>query len=156
MIRVFILALSASVSATVLAATPASTAQQADAFVGAEACRDCHANFFQAWSATKHARALSKLSGSDRTGSQCVRCHVTDTAAMLAASESGPKLQNVQCEACHGAGRPHVEAARAGNPGAARTDPITERTCTRCHNEESPHYKTFIYTALVGLVHRVQ
>ncbi len=156
MIRAFILVMLTSVSVAVVSATPASAPQQPDAFVGADACRECHLNYYQAWSTTKHARALDKLSGSDRSSGKCVRCHVTDTAAMLTASNDNPKFPNVQCEACHGAGRAHVEAAKAGSPATARTDTLTEKSCTRCHNEESPNYKTFIYAALVSLVHRVQ
>ena len=36
----------------------------------------------------------------------------------------------------------------------ARIDTVNAATCTRCHNESSPNYKTFIYNALIGLVHR--
>jgi len=131
-------------------------AQEPDAFVGAEACRDCHSAIYQAWSTTKHARALGKLSGGDRSSDQCVRCHVTDTVAMLTASNNSAKFPNVQCEACHGAGRTHVEAAKAGNASAAKTAPANEEMCRRCHNLQSPHYRTFIYAAMVGLVHRAQ
>jgi len=134
---------------------PAPT-QDAGAFTGADACRDCHAAYNQAWSTTKHARALNQLSRADRTSGRCIRCHVTDSAEMMAAQNDSPKFPDVQCEACHGAGRPHVEAARAGNAAAAKTRPISEATCTRCHNTESPHYKTFIFSALKGLVHPVR
>ena len=136
--------------------TPPPDTPQTASFVGAEGCRDCHAAYFKAWSATKHARALGKLSGADKSSGKCTRCHVTDTAEMLAASKGAPKLDNVQCEACHGAARAHADAARAGNPAGAKTTAISEATCTRCHNPESPHYKTFIYAALAPLVHRVQ
>lgn len=130
--------------------------QDASAFVGAEACRECHAAYNQAWSTTKHARALNQLSRADRTSGRCIRCHVTDTAEMMAAQNDSPKFPDVQCEACHGAGRPHVEAARAGNAAAAKTRRISEQTCTRCHSTESPNYKTFIFNALKTLVHRVE
>jgi hypothetical protein len=156
MVRVLVLAVIVGAAAVLTAATHPPLPQQADAFMGSEACRDCHANYFQAWSTTKHARALTKLSGSDRTSGKCIRCHVTDTPAMLAATKDAPTFPNVQCEACHGAGRAHVDAARAGNAATATTAAITEASCTRCHNEESPHYRTFIYSALKPLVHRVQ
>ena len=137
----------------------AATAQQpapaqALTFVGAEACRPCHDAYYDAWATTKHARALSRLSSQERAGGACIRCHVTGTPEMIAAEGSTPSFPNVQCEACHGAGSAHVAAARQENPGAARTATIEERTCTRCHNEDSPYYKTFIYRALIGLVHR--
>lgn len=126
---------------------------QADMFTGSDACRDCHTAEHGAWSSTKHAHALSKLSQSDRSGGKCIGCHVTDTAEMLAASANEPKFPNVQCESCHGAGRKHVEAAKAGKPEEARTKAVSEETCTRCHNSESPSYRPFIYRAMVGLSH---
>jgi hypothetical protein len=121
-------------------------------FVGADVCRTCHTDYYDAWSGTKHARTINRLSATDRAGG-CIRCHVTGTPEMIATDGATPRFPNVQCEACHGAGRAHVDAARAGDATLARTDRLTEATCTRCHNENSPHYKTFIYRALVGLVH---
>jgi len=156
MFRVFIVAALTSFGAMLAAASASPGPQEPAAFVGAEACRGCHVNYFQAWSTTKHARALSKLSGGDRDSGKCIRCHVTDTAEMMTASKDTPMFPNVQCEACHGAGGTHVEAARAGNAARARTAAMSEATCTRCHNQTSPHYKTFIYSALAPLVHRIQ
>ena len=155
MIRVVLIALLFVPGFSRTAAPPDASAQTGS-IVGAEACRDCHAAQFKAWSTTKHARALSKLSGGDRGSGKCIRCHVTDTVEMLAASKDSPKFENVQCEACHGTGRAHVEAAKAGNAATAKMAAMGETSCTRCHNKESPHYKTFIYAALAPLVHRVQ
>jgi hypothetical protein len=62
---------------------------------------------------------------------------------------------NVQCEACHGPGKAHIEAAKAGNVAAAKlAHPPAERVCVACHNERSPHYRGFFYAALKGLVHK--
>ena len=156
MARAFMLSAMTALGIAIAAPTALPEAQEADPIVGAEACRDCHTDYYQAWSTTKHARAFSRLSGGDRSNGECIQCHVTDTAAMLAASNNSPKHSNVQCEACHGAGRAHIEAAKAGNAASATTAPANEEMCRRCHNLKSPHYKTFIYAALVGLVHRVQ
>jgi len=123
-------------------------------YIGSDACESCHAPQHTAWADTKHARALARLGASDKEGGQCIRCHVTGTPEMIAEDGANPRLPNVQCEACHGPGRAHVEAAQAGNPASARTAPVVEETCTRCHNEQSPRYKTFIFIALKGMVHR--
>jgi Cytochrome c554 and c-prime len=122
-------------------------------YVGADACKDCHDKIFTAWSRTKHSRALGKLQPGDRTGGKCIGCHVTGPAGAIAAEGDKPTHPNVQCEACHGPGRRHAEAA-IGGVSELRTATVDEKTCTRCHNETSPHYKPFYYQAMVGLVHR--
>ena len=127
------------------------------AFVGVDACKECHVQYHEAWSSTKHSRALNRLGAADREGTQCLRCHTTGTPEMIAAEGATPSLPGVQCEACHGAGRAHVDAAKAGaNARTGITKKPDEAACTRCHNQDSPHYKPFYYAALIGLVHRVK
>lgn len=136
---------------SLVAASPHSSQSE---FVGADTCKDCHNAVYQAWSRTKHAKALSKLQAANREGGTCIGCHVTGSPAMIAAEGANPSHPNVQCEACHGAGKAHVDAAKAGDASNVRTTKIAESTCTRCHNDTSPHYKPFFYSAMVGLVHR--
>jgi len=138
------------------ARVPAPAPQQADMFTGSDACKDCHPDQFRAWAATKHANALDLLSQADRESGKCIRCHVTDSAEMLASSGQDPKFPNVQCESCHGAARRHLEAAHSGDATVSRTVSIDEGTCTRCHNPESPSYQPFVYPAMVRLVHPVR
>ena len=137
-------------SVTLSATTPQTMAD----YVGADACKTCHGNVFTAWSRTKHARALNKLQPADRAGGKCITCHVTGAPEAILAEGDKPSHPNVQCEACHGPGRRHIEAATGGDVSNGRTAPITEKTCTRCHNDTSPHYRAFYYSAMVGLVHR--
>jgi hypothetical protein len=132
-------------------------APTASPFVGADACKECHADHYQVWSDTKHAKSLNRLSQADRESGQCIRCHVTGTPEMIAAEGSKPSLPGVQCEACHGAGRPHLEATKAGvvKKGLIARKP-DEKNCTQCHNPASPHYRPFYYAAMTGLVHRIK
>lgn len=124
-------------------------------FVGAEACQACHEAIHTAWSATSHAKALLRLGPSDRESGECIRCHVTGSPEQIAAEGANPRLPGVQCEACHGAGRAHVDAAEAGTtPAGQITKTPNEQACTRCHNKESPHYSPFFYAAMRSLVHR--
>ena len=74
---------------------------------------------------------------------KCFECHTTMT------SDRGPDvldpatmISNVTCERCHGPGRDHIAAARAGGPeealrmrlGPSRTNPSAELTaCGQCH-----------------------
>ncbi|MFA6169026.1 MAG: multiheme c-type cytochrome [Gemmatimonadaceae bacterium] len=137
------------------APAPAPVVDNAD-YVGADACKVCHEKHYEAWAATKHSRALSKLQASDREGGKCIKCHVTGSEAMITAQGATPSFPNVQCEGCHGAGAAHIEAAKTGDTVTARPKPTTETSCTRCHNETSPHYKPFFYSAMKGLSHSVK
>ena len=132
----------------------ANSLQSTADYVGADTCKVCHEQVFTAWSRTKHAKALDKLTAANRAGGKCIGCHVTGSAEAIAAEADKPMHPNVQCEACHGPGRRHIEAANGGDVSNGRTVKIEETTCTRCHNETSPHYKPFYYSAMVGLVHR--
>lgn len=122
-------------------------------FVGADTCKECHVEIHMSWSKTKHARAFERLGRAEREGGACIKCHVTGTPEMVLAEGAKPSQPGVQCEACHGAGRAHVEAARGGDASNARTTTVTEETCVRCHNTTSPHYKPFFFAPLKGLVH---
>ena len=140
-----------TLSATSLQSTTITAAAMSD-YAGADTCKDCHEKVFAAWSRTKHAKALDKLTMANRANT-CVGCHVTGPAAAVLAEGAKPTHPHVQCEACHGPGRKHAEAA-IGGVNEVHTAKIEETTCTRCHNETSPHYKPFFYSAMVGLVHR--
>ena len=135
--------------------TPVSVQSQTQ-YAGAAACKDCHPAHYDAWDRTKHSRALGKLQPADRSGGKCIKCHVTGTAEMITAEADKPSFPNVQCEACHGAGQAHIDAAKTGDTVTDRPKHTVEETCTRCHNETSPHYKPFFYQALVGVVHPVK
>jgi len=131
--------------------------RQESPYVGADACKDCHAAIHESWAATAHARALLRLSATDQAGGQCIRCHVTGSPEQIAGEGASPSFPGVQCEACHGAGRAHAAAAAAGTPQASRlVKTPAEKACTRCHSEESPHYSPFFYAAMKGLVHRMR
>ena len=132
-------------------------APQASPFVSADACMECHAPYYQAWAETKHSNTFRRLEAAEREKVECLRCHVTGTPDTIAAEGGKPSLPGVQCEACHGAGRTHVEAAKAGvvKKGLVVRNP-EEQTCKRCHNEGSPHYRPFFYGAMATLVHRVK
>jgi hypothetical protein len=131
-----------------------STPQAVEGYVWGGACKECHAAIHESWDRTKHATAINRLSSDERKGTQCIGCHVTGPKEAVMV-EGKMVNAGVQCEACHGSGKGHVEAAKAGNPASAR---LTKRPaaalCQACHNDKSPHYKGFYYNALVGLVHK--
>jgi hypothetical protein len=59
-----------------------------------------------------------------------------------------PELVNVQCEACHGPGKAHVESEGSSGSITARPD---EATCRTCHTPGQDAH--FDYPAKKALVH---
>jgi hypothetical protein len=125
-------------------------AKQAPGYAWAEACKSCHADIYDSWSKTKHARTLDRLS----TGEQqqnCITCHTTGGVGKL---EIDGKFVNkgVQCEGCHGPAAAHV-ADPTTKTGLAKTPPA--KVCEGCHNDKSPHYRGFVYQGMSRLSHAV-
>lgn len=115
----------------------------------ADACKKCHEPVYEAWSRTKHASALNRLSGAEQE-TECVGCHVTGPKTRVV---DGKKTLNggIQCEACHGAAAAHVADPQV-RTGLVRKPPAS--TCEECHSSKGPHFKGFWYDAMAGLSHR--
>lgn len=74
---------------------------------------------------------------------KCFECHTTATSALGPLQlDEATMIPNVGCERCHGPGRDHIEAARAGAPphnldmpfGPGRAPPGAQlELCGRCH-----------------------
>ncbi len=153
MARFLMAALTSGLLVTSIAARTPQPPQDPATYVGADTCKDCHAAQHTAWSKTKHARASVALSADELKKEACIKCHATGPLATIAAEGSLPERQHVQCEACHGPASAHVAAAKAGNAKQARTAGIEEKTCTRCHCAESPHFRYFFYDGMKSFVH---
>lgn len=112
-------------------------------YVSARQCRSCHPAQYKDWTGTGHAHAYATLMKEKRHFDQdCWSCHVT-----AAGKPGGPQtpaeagvLRNVQCEACHGPGKDHVQKPGKGN--IVKTP--TEQTCVTCHTEEQTEGR-FVY-----------
>lgn len=111
-------------------------------YVGAGGCRSCHAQEYGQWEKTGHATAFQRL---QKDGMQeamaCVQCHTTGFAQYngFYSIKETPEMANVQCEACHGIGKLHVqsiEKIKGEKLRAAILSPISEETCTGCHTKE--------------------
>lgn len=146
-----------AVALVTFASTRAASAQEPDTsgYAWAAACKDCHAEIYDAWSKTKHARTINRLSGDERkAGSACIGCHVSGPREPVVVSGELVNA-NVQCESCHGAGKAHVEGAKAGNAApAGLVKKPQSAVCEACHNDKSPHYRGFYYNALAPFVHK--
>lgn len=80
--------------------------------------------------------------GADSTIMRCFQCHSTGPLELGASFALSPHEHGVRCEACHGAGRRHVEAVQTGNGTAVResignprrfTGDELLRFCGACH-----------------------
>ena len=122
-------------------------------FVGADACKSCHAAQHQQWAGTVHAHAMQALAkdGHQRDAS-CFACHSTG-----AFHPKGPQLpsqmttayENVQCEACHGPGKEHAAGPKPGQMNRAND----ESTCTICHDGERDEGRFDYATYLPKVTH---
>ena len=129
-----------------------------NSFVGADACRDCHATQYDIWADTGHARALASLVYPDERSEiprhfdpECLSCHVVGwdpqnhfpfTSGYLGLEET-PLMHNVGCESCHGPGSAHADAeVLSGDEqllqelrSEMRISPDqAERKCLQCHD----------------------
>lgn len=149
------------------------TAQEAvkAQYIGVEACGKCHkrdstGNQLAKWRETRHANAFATLAspkalevaeerGIDdpQKDERCVRCHVTaygvDPSLIAPVAEGKRGLvaeDGVQCESCHGPGslykKRKIMKSRETAVAAGLLIP-DEKTCTACHNKDSPMYKEF-------------
>jgi hypothetical protein len=141
-------------------------------FVGAAKCKMCHntekqGKIFDKWMASKHAKAFTTLASEEskkiatakgiadpQKADACLKCHVTGHgAAPEQLSAKWAAAEGVTCESCHGAGGDYwknevMKAVAAGTTKGADVGLVSkpdEKTCTGCHNAESPTFKAFVF-----------
>lgn len=114
-------------------------------YVGGEECVYCHQPAVAFWKGTKHAKAWGTLAaGHKQWNRDCVGCHATgwlEPGGSVFATID--KLEDVQCEVCHGPGSLHVDADGKRADTLVRKPPAS--SCGRCHTPE--HSDTFQYEA---------
>jgi hypothetical protein len=109
-------------------------------YVGVEVCSKCHAAPRKVYDATSHAHAYPALSSQFKEFNlDCVSCHVTGYGRPGGSTVTHvDKLENVQCEVCHGPGSKHV--ANPADPALITARPDAA-TCLSCHHP--PHVEQF-------------
>jgi len=142
-------------------------------YIGVAKCKMCHNSAksgmqFKVWTESKHSQAYTALA-SDKAkaiaadkkiadpqkAAECIKCHVT--GAGLAADSVTAALKpedGVQCEVCHGPGSEYkkdsvMKGIRAGTMKAEDygLQLPTKETCVKCHNSDSPTFKSFDWAA---------
>jgi hypothetical protein len=115
-------------------------------FVGMDKCASCHKGAAAFWSKTVHAHAWQTLVDAGKSADyRCVGCHVTGYGEVGGSSLGHTRrLENVQCETCHGPGSVHVAAKGLEEPASVHRE-VPATTCTTCHSEH--HSDTFNYAA---------
>jgi hypothetical protein len=145
------------------------SAGEKHAFVGATKCKMCHKKAevgeqYVIWEKSKHAQAYATLAGEEakeiakakgienpQEADACLKCHVTGHGAPAELLGSKYDMtEGVTCESCHGAGGDYykkstMEGVYTGEIEAATVGLMIpdEKTCVKCHNEESPTFEKF-------------
>jgi hypothetical protein len=115
--------------------------------VGAESCKACHAEAYQAWKLSKHARAYEGLAPQQQSDARCVSCHSPGEAEQATAG--------VTCETCHGGGQNYASSFVMKDPELSRLvglqDP-SEKSCRNCHDAASPSLRPFEFVEKLKLI----
>jgi hypothetical protein len=120
---------------------PPPVAEGKASYVGVEACTSCHEEARKVWDATPHARAYPTLQKQHKEFNlQCTSCHVTGYGKPGGSTITwNEKLQNVQCEECHGPGSLHIKDTK--NKDLIVAKPGSESCVPTCHHP--PHVEGF-------------
>lgn len=108
-------------------------------YLGIKTCDECHQPFVEIWEKTRHADALAGLQRVGKVSDpECLICHTVGYGedGGFFSAESTPELADVQCEACHGPDRAHLDDFERP------LRPVTEAACRKCHTKEnSPDFE---------------
>ena len=116
-------------------------------YASSGSCVNCHSDEFARWTLTSHAQAWRSLVKRGETENpECIACHTTGYGEPGGFGELSTtnirKYKGVQCEGCHGPMGGHP------NDGNVASKPITETSCTGCHDEaNSPDFEYAKYMA---------
>jgi len=104
-------------------------------FATSAVCSQCHVAQYLKWANTAHAHATDPLQPQAfEFEASCLDCHATGSkSAGTSEKLETARLQNVQCEQCHGPGNNHV--AKPGKGYGRVADMKT--ACGSCHTSET-------------------
>jgi 2',3'-cyclic-nucleotide 2'-phosphodiesterase (5'-nucleotidase family) len=112
--------------------------EKVSVYAGDTVCKTCHSAAHEKWSSSRHGRAYETLRKINKAfDPECLVCHVVgyNTVGGFISELDTPKLKNVQCEVCHGAGKKHASAPAPGFGNNAN------KACIKCHvKNHSPRF----------------
>jgi hypothetical protein len=138
-------------------------------YIGASKCKMCHmkpatGDQYNVWLKGPHANAMKTLStdaakeiakakgiADPATDAACTKCHSTVASVDAKLVATAKMDEGVGCESCHGPGSMYKGASIMKNLELAKTKGLivpTEKTCTACHNSESPTFKGFNFAEM--------
>lgn len=161
----------------VIGGTPAA-AGEGHTYIGVAKCKMCHKSEAQGeqfviWEKSDHAKAYQTLAGDEakaiakekgiedpQKAAECLKCHVTGYGQP--ADMFGDKYvmtNGVGCESCHGPGSDYYKKATMVQliEGKIKPESVglvlpTEKTCTACHNSESPTFTSFDFEKMAAKI----
>ena len=145
-------------------------------YIGAAKCKMCHnkpetGKQYDLWKASAHSKAFETLKGpealkigqakgiaSPSTDQKCLKCH--STAAVNAdLNQTITAEEGVSCESCHGPGSAYktLTIMKSREQSVAKGLIIPdEKVCKKCHNAESPTFKSFDFaTSNAKIAHNI-
>lgn len=119
-------------------------------YIGVERCTECHDDARKVWDKTAHATAYPTLQKDFKEFNlDCVSCHVTGYGKPGGSTVTfNEKLQNVQCEECHGPGSLHAKEPK--NKALLIASPKPESCVSGCHHP--PHVEGFDAKAKMKMI----
>lgn len=119
-------------------------------YLGIGACSSCHPAAREVWNKTAHAHAYKTLSDQHKEYNlDCVSCHVTGYekpgGSTVTATE---RLQDVQCENCHGPGALHAD--KPADKSLIIGKPTADSCVAGCHHP--PHVDGFDAAAKMAAI----
>ena len=120
-------------------------------YVGAAKCKSCHQSpakgaQFKKWSEGPHANAMKSLKGDEAKDPKCLKCHATTGHVDAGLVDGLTEAEGVSCESCHGPGSAYKSMAimKSREQSIAKGMIVPdEKTCKKCHNDQSPTFKGF-------------
>ena len=108
--------------------------ESSPSYVSSAGCAQCHAAQYVRWANSAHAHATDPLPPRQfEFEVSCLSCHATGIQrASASLSVEMARLQNVQCEQCHGPGSDHVAKPGKGYGRIANL----QSACSSCHTQQ--------------------
>ncbi len=147
-----------------------------DKYIGVAKCKACHSAeklgglAYKVWEKSAHAKGYQTLMGNaakkiakdkglkaaPNKSPECLKCHVTGGGTAKNVDAGFKKEDGLTCEACHNAASGYLsihnkktKADKAKAKAAGLVKPAKdEKSCTTCHNSESPSFKGFKFAEM--------